>query len=959
MAATKTLITVLKLDGAKFKSDLSDVQKTALAVSAASTAVSAALVGATALAVKATADYQDATIKAARASGMAVQEYSSLAHAAKLSGLNVETLAASMKKVLKPSEETVKNLAGFGVALKDTSGKMLSQQQILDNVGKKYKSLENPADRARLAMTAFGEEGTKMASLLESDFGAMAEQARLMGRVVTEEAGRAAEQFNDSIAVLTGSMEGLRDQVASSIIQFVNQSGIVDHVAKSVQGITQAWLDLSPRTQENIIMFAAMAVGLTGVIGGMAAIVAIAPVVGAAVTAAMGPVGITITAVAVAAAGLAAAFVLLRDTTAEDAQAAKQAETEIASLGKRYEELANQAKTSASAQGEIRNVAVEVGRMEKQLGITVDATNRSLKDRIALIESTAHAQKTAALVELTSRKLVMEQEIKNLEAMNTSGRQSGRQFALNSDRITSLRVDLVFLGLQINQLRGDYDIATDSVNRHTGALGRNASEAERAAAAAAKLAEEAEKSARARVKAAHEAFAKEHPAIVQLEAATQDWITAVNQIPGAFRHSLAAGALAVANLAGKIADSASVAIEAWAKVSEQLVAGMRRAQEKQGRQMQEFTRLYSMEMDRQVSVFRGAEEQRLKALEESEAALLAKIRSAEQQKLDLLMLFQSERRLANDAEYQAARDKAEQEHRAFVDSERVRFEERMAQLDEFNLTEEEKRATRAAMEENWLAYQQELQADHETTLADLAKQHADKTKGIDDELKIQLKLAQEQSKESIEAEEYASNQRLEAEKARSDDEISRMEQEKANREKQMANFQAFTKWRGDVAVLQATKGVQTAQTIAAGIAGAAQAFAALAPIPFIGPVLGAAAAAAILTASGMAARQIQMQTIPPPPIQLAQGGAISRSIMGGPAAGDVVPAMLTPGESVRDVETTRRIRAFESDALGGGKKQIHVVIYNTNQGLGEIREDQLDRLGDALAYRVAREVQVR
>ena len=50
-----------------------------------------------------------------------------------------------------------------------------------------------------------------------------------------------------------------------------------------------------------------------------------------------------------------------------------------------------------------------------------------------------------------------------------------------------------------------------------------------------------------------------------------------------------------------------------------------------------------------------------------------------------------------------------------------------------------------------------------------------------------------------------------------------------------------------------------AETVASGIASAAQAFAALAPIPFVGVALGTAAAAVITAAMGMRVAQIEKQ----------------------------------------------------------------------------------------------------
>jgi len=245
--ADSKLVVFLKLDGTEFGKGISQAQADTAKLGAAFSAVGVAA-GA---AVKFAANFQDSMIKTARSAGMASASFSSLAYAANLSGVQAGELAKNMTKLQNPSETATRAFKDLGIQIKDSKGNLKDQGQLLNELSDRLAGITDPATRSQAAIRIFGEEGAKMASLLEGGSKALAEarkEAYEFGQTVSKEAGENAEKFNDNIAKVTMGLSGLRNVVAESAIEFINQSKALETVQNALKGAIEWWRGLSDST---------------------------------------------------------------------------------------------------------------------------------------------------------------------------------------------------------------------------------------------------------------------------------------------------------------------------------------------------------------------------------------------------------------------------------------------------------------------------------------------------------------------------------------------------------------------------------------------------------------------------------------------------------------------------------------------------------------------------------------
>lgn len=285
-----------------------NLQVQLMAVSAAAVALGAAMIAT----AKATANYRDETTKAARRAGIAVDEFSQLRHAAELSGIQFNELAISMSKLASP--EAQKRLDRIGVSMKNLDGTAKSNSEIFSEVADKVAKAGTASEKSRIAVAAFGEEGSKLVSMLDNGaegLEKLKQEAIDLGIAFDEEAGKQAELFNDNLDRLGKAVQGLRDSFGQAVIEFVNSTGIVEGLRDAIASVTKWFNGLDQSTKDIIVALGAVVVAVGLLIAGFMAIQAIGPAVGAAITAAFGPIGLVIAAVAAEVVILVGAVVLL------------------------------------------------------------------------------------------------------------------------------------------------------------------------------------------------------------------------------------------------------------------------------------------------------------------------------------------------------------------------------------------------------------------------------------------------------------------------------------------------------------------------------------------------------------------------------------------------------------------------------------------------------------------------
>lgn len=253
----------LGMDSAQFQAGVAKVSKSmdAVAKKAAvfGAAVGTAMAGlatAMSVAVKRSINEADNMAKAAQKFGVGVEELSRLKHAADLSGVSLETLGTSMRKLSQNMQETAngaKNtasqaFAALGVAVKNADGSLRSSTEVMGDVAERFARMDDGAQKTALAMAIFGRAGTDLIPMLNAGrdgLHEMMQEADRLGIVLDTNTAKAAENFNDNMTRLGRVWDGLvmklsahllpaLEMLSEKMMDFVNNESAVQAAAESI-----------------------------------------------------------------------------------------------------------------------------------------------------------------------------------------------------------------------------------------------------------------------------------------------------------------------------------------------------------------------------------------------------------------------------------------------------------------------------------------------------------------------------------------------------------------------------------------------------------------------------------------------------------------------------------------------------------------------------------------------------
>jgi len=169
----------------------------------------------TALTVSA-AHTADNVAKSARSLSLSVEAYQSLALAADLAGVSVEALTpavATLSRQLgaagRGSKEASAALAAVGLSAADASRPI---EEVLGELLDGLAGIPEGAQRSAVAMALLGEQGLRMATLIEGGSDAIRaarEELEKSGTLISPEAAARAEAFVDSMTILQTRVSGV------------------------------------------------------------------------------------------------------------------------------------------------------------------------------------------------------------------------------------------------------------------------------------------------------------------------------------------------------------------------------------------------------------------------------------------------------------------------------------------------------------------------------------------------------------------------------------------------------------------------------------------------------------------------------------------------------------------------------------------------------------------------------
>lgn len=236
MADSKASIVITAVDNTKVainsvKSGINSLTTAATTVSGVLGGLGLALgTGAIISAIKSTADYADEMGKAAQKVGTTTEALSGLKYAGDLADVSFEQLQVGLGKLAKSAEDfrdgsksAVDAFTKIGIdpsKYKDTS-------ELFSVIADRLSKMEDGARKTAIAQELLGKSGAQLIPLLNSGadgLKAATEEAKRFGIIVTNEAAKAAEKFNDNFTKLSILAKGASIQLSGPLVDSLGKT---------------------------------------------------------------------------------------------------------------------------------------------------------------------------------------------------------------------------------------------------------------------------------------------------------------------------------------------------------------------------------------------------------------------------------------------------------------------------------------------------------------------------------------------------------------------------------------------------------------------------------------------------------------------------------------------------------------------------------------------------------------
>lgn len=174
---------------------------------------STAFVAATKVAI----EYADGLAKQARTLGITVEQLQEYTFAAERSGVSTEEMVKGLQQFNKFVGQAARGTGtakvafeDMGIALKDSTGKLRTSADLIDEFVNKMAEIESPAMRAGLAADVFGRAGVKLLPMMDQGAEGMdrlKKAAHELGNVLDGETAAKAEVLNDRLGEITTAVK--------------------------------------------------------------------------------------------------------------------------------------------------------------------------------------------------------------------------------------------------------------------------------------------------------------------------------------------------------------------------------------------------------------------------------------------------------------------------------------------------------------------------------------------------------------------------------------------------------------------------------------------------------------------------------------------------------------------------------------------------------------------------------
>ncbi len=176
----------------------------------------------------ATIDRFDEFSKSAEKVNLSTEAFSSLAYAASLSEVGVDTLTGALGKLTKgmgaaldPTSKQAKIFKALGISVTDSTGNLRDGASVLKDFADKFEQLGGSQEAILAGQALFGKSFADLIPLLHDGAAGISDlqkEADLLGVTVSGSAGKAAEEFNDNLTRLHAATQGVFNSIAANLL---------------------------------------------------------------------------------------------------------------------------------------------------------------------------------------------------------------------------------------------------------------------------------------------------------------------------------------------------------------------------------------------------------------------------------------------------------------------------------------------------------------------------------------------------------------------------------------------------------------------------------------------------------------------------------------------------------------------------------------------------------------------
>ena len=190
--------------------------------------------------IKSSIDAADQIGKLSTRLGASTEALSEYRHVAELSGVSFNTLTMGWQRMTRRVAEAAQGTGEAVKALEELNLNAVELSQLapdrqFEEITRALSGLNNQADKVRLAMKLFDSEGVSLIQTMEGGVEGlekMREEARRLGKSMTEDAVKGAENAKDAMARFDAAVTGLSESLALNLAPSLTQ--VIEYLTNGI-----------------------------------------------------------------------------------------------------------------------------------------------------------------------------------------------------------------------------------------------------------------------------------------------------------------------------------------------------------------------------------------------------------------------------------------------------------------------------------------------------------------------------------------------------------------------------------------------------------------------------------------------------------------------------------------------------------------------------------------------------